>query len=165
MPFRLCDQSPRNSGIYSCDHCRICLVHRLEHGRLHDEVLKVRVKVADHFFGEVVVQVALGAAERANEATDVTCRAVADGGADELQRRGPAFGSAREIVEHVRLEGVVINVTEEPLCFWLAESKIVGCELGQFAQGPQPGNPYRRLAPAGEDERDSLWGLRQQLAD
>ena len=140
-------------------------IDRVEQRRAHQELLQVGLELADDLFREVLVQMSLGAAQRRDERADLAGIAVMEGGANELQRGGPALGSATELREQRRFEPHVVRLAEEPLGLARVEPKVVGAKLGHLAKRPQPGEPDRWLASAREYERHSLRSARQQLAN
>ena len=136
----------------------------LQQRRAHQELLEVAGQLADDLLGEVLVELALGAAERRDEGADLARVPIVDGGSNELQRGRPALGPPRELGEDGGLEAHVVRLAEEPLRLGGVEAEVVGPELGDLAERPQASEADRRLAPAGEHERHPLRPSGQELA-
>ena len=138
--------------------------HDLEDRRPHEEPLEILGQVADDLLGEVVVQLLIGAAQAADELPDLRRRSVAEGGLDELERRGPAFGPRGDVGDDVRLEVAAVRLGEQPGGLGRVEAQVVRADLGDLAGGAQAGQRDRRRAAAGEHDRQALGCARDELA-
>ena len=82
-----------------------------------------------------------------------------------MERRGPALGATRDILEDIRIQDPAIGLREEARRFGDIEAKVVRAEFGHLAIGTQPGQRDGRAAPAGDDDRQALGRTRDEFAD
>ncbi len=90
-------------------------------------------ELADDLLGEVVVEVRCRPGQRSNERACFDRRSLADRRTDEVQRGGPALGSAGEIGQDVALERVPVRLAKQLPRHGLGESQVHRAHLGELA--------------------------------
>jgi len=130
-----------------------------------DEVLGRPRHPAHDLLGKVVVQVALATRETSDDAANLVTRAPADHRLDEPQRGRPPFRRARQVVEEIALQGVVVGVPKEALRLIAVETQVVRADLGGFSDGPQAGEGERGPRARRDDDRQPVRAADHELAD